>query len=162
MTDTAPRGLAFVGCFTTERRRARGQGIDIYMQNMDAAAGTPKWIANGVGVCTAADNQRLPQVAPDGAGGAIVAWEDHRNGNNDIYAQRVLGATGAPEWTADGVPVCTAPHDQLNPALAGNGKGGAVIAWDDLRAQADYDVYVQNVSTQGTLGTAAVSDWDLF
>ena len=34
MSDAAPRpaplGLAFVGCFTTERRRARGQGIDIY------------------------------------------------------------------------------------------------------------------------------------
>ena len=26
----APLGLAFVGCFTTERRRARGQGIDVY------------------------------------------------------------------------------------------------------------------------------------
>ncbi len=33
MTDDAPRsplGLAFVGCFTTARRRARGRGIDIY------------------------------------------------------------------------------------------------------------------------------------
>jgi len=30
MSDPAPLGLAFVGCFTTERRRARGQGIDIY------------------------------------------------------------------------------------------------------------------------------------
>ncbi|WP_267426706.1 lactonase family protein [Methylobacterium sp. GC_Met_2] len=30
MSDPAPLGLAFVGCFTTERRRARGQGIDVY------------------------------------------------------------------------------------------------------------------------------------
>ena len=31
MPDDAPRlGLAFVGCFTTQRRRARGSGIDIY------------------------------------------------------------------------------------------------------------------------------------
>ena len=33
MTDDAPRsplGLAFVGCFTTARRRARGTGIDVY------------------------------------------------------------------------------------------------------------------------------------
>jgi 6-phosphogluconolactonase (cycloisomerase 2 family) len=34
MPDAAPRpaplGLAFVGCFTTERRKARGQGIDVY------------------------------------------------------------------------------------------------------------------------------------
>ncbi|MCJ2135440.1 lactonase family protein [Methylobacterium sp. J-026] len=30
MPHPAPLGLAFVGCFTTERRRARGQGIDVY------------------------------------------------------------------------------------------------------------------------------------
>ena len=30
MPRPAPLGLAFVGCFTTERRRARGQGIDVY------------------------------------------------------------------------------------------------------------------------------------
>ena len=32
MPDTAPAplGLAFVGCFTTERRKARGLGIDVY------------------------------------------------------------------------------------------------------------------------------------
>ncbi|MCJ2073833.1 lactonase family protein [Methylobacterium sp. J-030] len=30
MPDPAPVGLVFVGCFTTERRRARGRGIDVY------------------------------------------------------------------------------------------------------------------------------------
>ncbi len=34
MSEDAPHpvafGLAFVGCFTTERRRARGTGIDVY------------------------------------------------------------------------------------------------------------------------------------
>lgn len=30
MSDPASLGLAFVGCFTTERRRARGRGIDVY------------------------------------------------------------------------------------------------------------------------------------
>ena len=42
MTDDAPRpllGLAFVGCFTTARRRARGQGIDIYR----VGAGLDDW-----------------------------------------------------------------------------------------------------------------------
>jgi hypothetical protein len=139
-----------------------GQGVDIYMQKMAAATGAPQWQANGVGVCTASENQELPRVAPDGAGGVIAVWEDHRNGNNDIYAQRVLGATGASQWTADGVPVCTAAHDQQNPVLAGNGKGGAVIGWGDLRGQADYDVYASYISSQGTLGTAGVSDWELF
>lgn len=42
MTDDAPRsplGLAFVGCFTTARRRARGQGIDVYR----VGAGLDDW-----------------------------------------------------------------------------------------------------------------------
>ncbi|MDH2309546.1 lactonase family protein [Methylobacterium brachiatum] len=42
MTDDAPRsplGLAFVGCFTTARRRARGRGIDIYR----VGAGLESW-----------------------------------------------------------------------------------------------------------------------
>ena len=42
MTDTAPAplGLAFVGCFTTERRRARGRGIDVYRTGGSLAAWT--------------------------------------------------------------------------------------------------------------------------
>ena len=35
----APLGLAFVGCFTTERRRARGRGIDVYR----TGAGLDTW-----------------------------------------------------------------------------------------------------------------------
>jgi 6-phosphogluconolactonase len=41
MPDTAhaPLGLAFVGCFTTERRKARGRGIDVYR----AGGGLETW-----------------------------------------------------------------------------------------------------------------------
>jgi 6-phosphogluconolactonase len=41
MTDPAslPLGLAFVGCFTTERRKARGRGIDVYR----SAGGLEGW-----------------------------------------------------------------------------------------------------------------------
>ena len=40
MTDTASRGLAFVCCFTTDRRRALGRGIDIYRTCRDLGAWT--------------------------------------------------------------------------------------------------------------------------
>jgi hypothetical protein len=43
-----------------------------------------------VAVCLAAGSQLWPALASDGESGAIVAWEDGRNGTNDIYAQRVL------------------------------------------------------------------------
>jgi hypothetical protein len=41
-------------------------------------------------VCTASGAQGLPQVVSDGGGGAIVVWEDARNGGDaDIYAARL-------------------------------------------------------------------------
>lgn len=41
MPDDAPRlGLAFVGCFTSERRRARGTGIDVYRTGASLAEWT--------------------------------------------------------------------------------------------------------------------------
>ena len=43
----------------------------------------------------------------DGAGGAIITWQDSRSGGSDIYAQRIVGSGGV-QWTADGVPISTA------------------------------------------------------
>ena len=44
-------------------------------------------------------------------GGALIAWEDPRTGTEDIYIQR-LSMSGSPQWTADGVAVCTAAERQ--------------------------------------------------
>lgn len=43
-----------------------------------------------VEVSKAANNQRVPQLVSDGAGGAIIVWEDARSGSTlDIYAQGI-------------------------------------------------------------------------
>src|SRR5262249_51400896 len=56
-----------------------------------------------VGLCTFKYDQANPVIVSDGAGGAIVAWQDFRNaGDYDIYVQRV-NAAGVPQWTANGV-----------------------------------------------------------
>ncbi|MGD1047558.1 MAG: hypothetical protein ABR899_02250, partial [Candidatus Krumholzibacteriaceae bacterium] len=34
------------------------------------------WVQDGVALCTAPANQQSPQITSDGAGGAIVTWED--------------------------------------------------------------------------------------
>src|SRR5258706_15647539 len=49
-----------------------------------------------VALCAATGIQDLPTIAADGAGGAIVTWEDQRGGNYDIYVQRVSAAGGPP------------------------------------------------------------------
>ncbi len=81
-----------------------GTGLDIYAQRLDAsgiviyalrldAMGMPatQWAPNGVLICDAIYPQIAPAITTDGGGGAVIAWQDQRNGRDfDIYAQRVL------------------------------------------------------------------------
>lgn len=126
-----------------------GAGLyDIYAQRL-AADGTPRWTPDGAALCTATGSQSYPALTPDGAGGAIVAWQDYRSGtSNDIYVQRV-NANGVPQWTTDGVALCTSPNDQLYPTIASDGAGGAIVTWTDFRSGSNYDVYAQRVSASG-------------
>ena len=107
-----------------------------------------------VPVCTAASEQTNPSIVPDGAGGAIIAWQDSRGGSGfDIYAQRV-NAAGFPLWTANGVAVCTASGDQTVPVAVADGQGGAVVAWMDNRHN-DSDIYAQRIDASGATQWAA-------
>jgi hypothetical protein len=126
----------------------RSGGYDIYAQRVDAS-GAPLWMADGVAVCTDGSDQTEPDVAPDGAGGAIVAWSDGRNPDADVYAQRV-DASGTPLWTTDGVAICTETGDQGATRIVADGAGGAVIVWADDRGGIDYDLYAQRVDDAGT------------
>jgi hypothetical protein len=130
----------------------RSGNQDVYVQRMDAA-GVPQWTANGVALCTATNIQSSPRIVSDGAGGAIVTWNDVRSGTYDIYARRVNSA-GVPQWTANGVAICTATGTQLGPSIVPDNSGGAIIAWQDQRGGA-YDIYVQRVNASGTVQWAA-------
>ena len=126
----------------------RASGIaDIYAQKIDFA-GIPRWTADGVAICTASANQTGPQLIADGAGGAIITWQDARNGNWDIYAQRV-NASGVVLWTPDGVSVCAASSHQFVPQIASDGTAGAIIVWQDIRGGTYYDIYGQRVNASG-------------
>jgi flagellar hook capping protein FlgD len=127
---------------------ARGAGRDVYAQRVNGA-GVVQWAANGVGVCVAGGEQSAPALCGDGAGGALLAWQDARGGGQDVYAQRVNGA-GVAQWTADGVGVCTATADQVGPALAADPLGGAVVGWSDARTVGSgADIYVQHLTVGG-------------
>jgi hypothetical protein len=126
----------------------RSGGFDLYAQRVNAA-GVSQWSPDGVALCTAAGEQSYPSIAPDGAGGAIVTWQDIRSGASyDIYAQSV-SAAGVPQWTVDGVAVCALTGYQQLPVTAPDGGGGAFIAWQDGRLGSDYDIYVQRLNAFG-------------
>lgn len=126
-----------------------GQDYDIWAQRFDGW-GRPVWALNGVALCTAVDDQFYPRIIGDGAGGAIVVWEDLRTSSDyDIYARRV-DANGNVLWTANGVAVCTATLNQQSPQLVSDGAGGAIITWHDARLNPDWNIYAQRISAAGS------------
>jgi len=66
----------------------RSADCDLYAQRVDTS-GSVLWDTNGVALCTATGDQEFHQLVSDGAGGAIITWEDYRSGHGDIYAQKV-------------------------------------------------------------------------
>ena len=132
-----------------------GTGVSrIYAQRVNAS-GVPQWTANGVQLASGGGGQARPIIATDGAGGAIVAWEDYRNGELDIFAQRIL-ANGAkdPAWPVAGRAVALAAGEQETPVMAVDGNGGAFVAWSQSGNGLTRDVYVQHVLVSGAIDPA--------
>ena len=125
-----------------------GEDYDIYAQRVNAS-GAVQWTTDGVALCTATGNQDYPMIISDGAGGAIVTWFDFRGSNWDIYAQKV-NASGAIQWTANGVPLCAATGDQMYPTITSDGAGGAIVTWHDQRS-GNNDIYAQRVNASGAV-----------
>jgi uncharacterized protein YqiB (DUF1249 family) len=129
----------------------RNASTDIYAQRI-SSTGALLWEADGVPLCTAAFNQLTPKIVTDGAGGAVIAWIDDRNGEGagkyDIYAQRI-NSNGIVLWGADGLPVCTASGIQNNQQLLAD-NSGAMIVWSDGRVgSANADIYAQRLNQMG-------------
>ena len=135
----------FVVCWTEYRTTS----YDVFAQRMNLYRAR-LWSDAGLAVCSAPDRQRAPRLASDGAGGAILAWEDERGDTTDVYAQRV-DSTGAARWAANGAPVCAAAGPQRAPSIVTDGAGGAVVSWADGRDAAGAGVYAQRIDPAGAM-----------
>lgn len=129
------------GAIVTWHDYRSGTNYDIYAQRvLVSGAVDPAWPADGRALSAASGSQYRPQLVPDGAGGAVVAWQDLRGGaSHDIYAQRVarFGYLGTPE--AEIVGVKDVPNDQ-----GGRVKLSWTTSYLDLAQDANlaaYDVY---------------------
>ncbi|MDZ4714490.1 MAG: FG-GAP-like repeat-containing protein [Cytophagales bacterium] len=139
------------GAIITWRDIRNGSNFDIYGQRI-SGGGAVQWTSDGVAICTAANTQFYPFGVPDGSGGAVIMWQDFRNGSNhDVYAQR-MNASGAAQWTSNGVAITTAAGHQTDPTIASDGSGGGIITWVDARP-AVIDIYGQRVRSDGLLGS---------
>ena len=133
----------------------RNGNPDVFAQRIDAA-GNIKWQKNGVPVAVLGDMQGTINVVRDNAGGAIIVWHDYRNGNWDIYAQRI-NESGSPLWSVNGIPVVSLGSTQLFFIESGtystrfatpDGKGGCIVCWYDNR-NGRWDLYAQRLNPSG-------------
>jgi hypothetical protein len=93
-------------------------------------------------------DQTIPEIAIDSCGNFIIAWQDKRNGNWDIYAQRYL---------SDGTPLDSNIKvlDSLFVTYLGclsissDNAGNFVIAWKDDR-NGNYDIWAQRYLNDGS------------
>ncbi len=118
----------------TDRRNSNN---DIYAQSVNSS-GVVEWTTNGVAICTAIGSQDAPQLVNDCSGGAIIAWEDVRNGsgNADIYAQHV-GSDGTLPVQLSSFHVRRLSH------------GEVLLNWVTISEVSNYGFYVQR-SLQNT------------
>jgi len=130
--------------------RNDSEDTNIYIQKINST-GEAQWIDDGVVVCDYEDNQAELNVISDGSGGAIIAWEDYRNGedNPDVYAQKI-NSSGNIEWDEDGLSVYDLVSNERAPQLVSDGSGGAIVVWEDKRNDGS-SVYIQKINSLGEM-----------
>jgi len=117
--------------------------INIFAQHV-RSNGTvdPAWPAGGRALSSANRVQTHAEIATDGAGGAIVAWDEN---TTDVFAQHVL-ASGAldPAYPERGRPLCTLPSQSGDPAIVATPGAGAIVSWTDGR-NGNVDIFAMQV-----------------
>ncbi|MBU8921419.1 MAG: T9SS type A sorting domain-containing protein, partial [Bacteroidales bacterium] len=122
---------------------------NIYAQRVLASNGSSQWTANGISICSALIGQDNTIGVSDGSGGAIFTWTDERNGNYDVYAQRVSNG-GTIAWTLDGISICNQSGYEYTPQLILTATGNAVWGWRDNRFPVEL-IYAQMVDPSGAV-----------
>lgn len=107
------------------------QGNDIFHGRFKSN-GEPAYI-----MCTSHsdENQEHPIIVKKGSD-CLIAWEDNRNGQRDIYAQMVQISDGLFLWTLNGSPVAASKMDEYGPVVIAN-------------AQFNYQIFLWQQDSEG-------------
>ncbi len=91
------------------------------------------WTPDGVRVSDPTDpyNKFESSIAPDGLGGAYVAWESQWSFGRPSFVQHLTpsGAV-APGWPASGIRISSS-IGQFDPTVVSDGVAGAIVAWEE-------------------------------
>jgi hypothetical protein len=126
-----------------------GSDSNIYAQRVDST-GASVWGVSGVPICTRDFFQYSPAMTTDGAGGAIIVWEDQGASPPGSGVQYAVGqrisSTGTTQWTPDGVIIAT-DHAHV-PSVAADGSGGAFVVWSGNRMLIDPETWGPRIGAQ--------------
>jgi Secretion system C-terminal sorting domain len=110
---------------------------------------------NPVAVSAAANFQYAVLYSIDDSGNSFYVWGDYRNGNSELYAQK-LDSKGNPQWAKDGLRIGKILDKSTiiyTPKLIKpDGKGGAYVLWHrliDVNKVERRNLYAQYVSSDG-------------
>ena len=128
---------------------------DIYAQRIDTSCNT-LWSTpqeGGIVVSNDDGNQSSSRVTYYNEQASIVAWEDDRSGDDDIYAQFIY-MDGTVLYEND-LLVCAATDRQFKPRVKADSQG-AIVVWSDLRDNAgaipvNNHVYAQKITIENGL-----------
>jgi len=106
------------------------------------------WDVLGAPLCTQPGIQRMPTAFGMGDGGMVVAWEDHRGSDFNLYLQRLDGNGDTHfAFPADGKPLCDASGDQMFLDMI-EVPGGFAATWTDERS-GSANIYALRVGWDG-------------
>lgn len=89
-------------------------------------------------------------LAPGNEGEAIFVWSDTRFGMRNIFAHKI-NQNGDLLWGNQGATVTNLPGRQEDPVSITDGSGGAYVAWVDYRFDAQGDIFIQHINSDGEI-----------
>jgi len=125
----------------------------IFSQKINSR-GEIQWTPKGVAVCTGNDDQSLPQIVSDGAGGAIIAWLEIEQSQYSIYAQKI-NSSGETQWTPKEVASFSTLQLSKYLQIISDGAGGAIVFWIDNGGGRWPTIYTQRINANGAIEWAA-------
>lgn len=142
---THPGGTTYISWFSP------GSGGFYYpwIQQVDAL-GYVQWSTPGIQVSSHPSMTWITDydlaVAPDTS--AIIAFQDMRNGANDIFVYKI-SPEGEFLWGPDGIELSDEPQFEANPVLAVHADNSVTVAWPRLVDAGDSRIILQRLNAAG-------------
>lgn len=135
---------------------------EIFLQRMRPDGSLhPGWPVDGLRVTDNDEFDGPSELAPDGLGGAYLAWDRGACNQCQAVVHRVTGAaTLAPGWPANGQPVPGAPPTG-SPEMVADDQGGTIVVWGDATRRLRALRYVNDGPVPVALALAGTEvEWD--